>query len=86
MDERALVFEASAGLQMEFRKGCGSQFTVSTIYLSECVRFVSCLRSFRSLLRPKVCLLAARSSRELKFTGTPKKDGLSKTVAARRGS
>jgi hypothetical protein len=32
-----------------------------------------CFRSLRSLLRPKARLLAARSSKEMKCTGTPKK-------------
>jgi hypothetical protein len=42
-------------------------------YLSDFMRFGFCFRSLRSLLRPKACLLAMRSSREMKCTGTPKK-------------
>src|ERR1700719_3879832 len=52
----------------EFRK-----LILSTTHLFESVLFGFCFRSFKSLLRPKACLLATRSSREMKFTGTPKK-------------
>ena len=52
MDEGPWYSRASAALPIEFRKACGNQFTVSTIYLFEFVRFGSCLRSFRSPLRP----------------------------------
>jgi hypothetical protein len=53
----------------EFR----SQLIFSTTHFFESVLFGFCFRSFKSLLRPKACLLATRSSREMKFTGTSKK-------------
>src|SRR5271169_2893209 len=46
-------------------------FAKSTLY--DFARFGFCFRSFKSLLRPKACLFATRSSREMKCTGTPKK-------------
>src|SRR5882762_1152630 len=54
-------------------KGAETQLAVSTTHLSKCVRFGFCFRSFTSLLRPRACLFVTRSSREMKFTGTPKK-------------
>src|SRR5438067_1205362 len=52
----------------EFR----SKLIFAPAYLFESVLFRFCFKSFKSLLRPKACLLATRSSREMKFTGTPK--------------
>ena len=50
-----------------------ASLSFSTTHFFESVLFGFCFRSFKSLLRPKACLLATRSSREMKFTGTPKK-------------
>jgi hypothetical protein len=57
----------------ELRAALRSQLLRSTTHFFESVLFVFCFRSFRSLLRPRACLFVTRSSREMKFTGTPKK-------------
>jgi len=41
-------------------------------YFFERPDFQFCLRSFTSLVRPRACLFAIKSSSEMKFTGTPK--------------
>src|SRR5260370_42715181 len=53
----------------EFR----SQLILSTTHFFESVLFAFCFRSFKSLLPSKAWLFAKRSSREMKFSGTPKK-------------
>ncbi len=48
------------------------EWAVLTTYFSKFLLFGFCFKSFRSLLRPGARLLAMRSSREMKCTGTPK--------------
>src|ERR1700720_4111836 len=69
LGRRSPLGSARNNLGEEFR----SQLLLSTTHFFESVFFGFCFRSFKSLLRPRACLLATRSSREMKFTGTPKK-------------
>src|ERR1700746_743901 len=50
----------------------GDDSTVAS-YFFERPDFTFCLRSCASLVRPRACLFAIKSSSEMKFTGTAKK-------------
>src|SRR5712692_8692806 len=83
IDEPSPAFEGFCGAELEgpyptsewrnSGRGAETKLAVSTTHSSRGVLFGFCFRSFRSLLRPRACLFVTRSSREMKFTGIPKK-------------